>query len=219
MTKTKNETNELQKIKYHQRKRKAAFVKNALTGIIIVLAVLFYLYANSIRQTNADTAGTVQDIRTEIRKLRDSTKQQFDGLDKKLLQQDQKLEGIKVTKAEQARSKSSFALASQRPFIPRGDVGGRIQFYFGANARIAQAIFTSESGLNPIAHSPTGDFGVAQVNLAAHWSQIKGTTTEEKINALYDVEYNLQLAVVISHNGSVWTPWSDFKNGKYLRYL
>ena len=77
---------------------------------------------------------------------------------------------------------------------------------FKENCSEATTVFRCESGLNPIAVSPTGDFGVSQINLQAHYRNIKGNTREEKISNLLDVNYNLAFAFNLFSKQS-WVPW------------
>lgn len=196
MTKTNDEKNERQKIKYHERKAKAKFVKNALTGIIIVLAILFFLYANSIRQTNADTSGTVQEIRTEIKQLRDSTRQQFNGLDKKLLQQDQKLEGIKAAKAERAKVQPTRLVTSQQSISSGGCEQYRpLVSQYPWNVDVALAVMKAESNCRPEA-----------THLNSNGSVDHGLFQLNNIN-VHDPAQNIAIAYNQKYALFGWRPW------------
>jgi len=76
---------------------------------------------------------------------------------------------------------------------------------------IAVAIGLAESGGNPIAVSPTGDYGLWQINKEAHpqYSQ----------DFVFDPAGNAQAAYEISGKGSTWTPWTTYTSGAYQQYL
>lgn len=223
----KNEKYNLyQKTKYQERKAKAKFVKNALTAIIIVLAVLFFWYANDVRGKTEDTTGSIQGVRDELRSLRKSVQDQFNATGQKLLDQDKKIEGVKQSKAEE--KKAITLLQNQRPTANRGcnystrtavgyeqadkaAVAAEIARVFGDKAKLATAVFTAESGLRSNACSSTNDWGVVQVNLTAHPQYSK--------DYLMDFRNNIQAAWQISNGGTRWTPWSAWKNGAYLKFI
>ncbi len=100
---------------------------------------------------------------------------------------------------------------------------------FGVNGWTAVAVARCESGLGwwkvnstPNEHS----VGIFQINLAkdfgrgkhVHWDKVKGTTLEEKEEALKDPLYNVRIAKQI-FDDSGWYPWSTYKNGCYKQYL
>lgn len=92
------------------------------------------------------------------------------------------------------------------------------------SAVIATAIAWAESGLNP---SAVGDvdlqdskwgpsFGLWQIrSLKAHL----GTGKERDSNGLKQPAFNAASMASISADGTNWTPWSVFKNGRYLEHL
>lgn len=82
---------------------------------------------------------------------------------------------------------------------------------------IALATFMAESSLNPTAHNYCC-YGIAQINLKAHWSKIPGSTKAEKIQSLYNVDTNLKIAWQIFKE-SGWSPWAAYTNGSYRKYL
>ena len=82
---------------------------------------------------------------------------------------------------------------------------------FGAQARLAKAVFQSESGLRSNACSTTNDWGVCQVNRTAH--------PQYSVEFLMNYKNNVQACWAISSGGTNFNPWSDFKNGNYLKYL
>lgn len=89
---------------------------------------------------------------------------------------------------------------------------------FKEDSRMARAIFKSESGLDPKASSNTGDYGICQINLRAHWGKIPGDSREQKIEWLENFQNNLKLCKKIK-DSSGWYPWTDFKNGKYKVFI
>lgn len=88
---------------------------------------------------------------------------------------------------------------------------------FGAGFRgeslvIAVAVSKAESGHNTTIVSRTGDYGLWQINKAAHgrsydWGRITVPA------------YNAQAAFKISGSGTNWRPWSVFKSGKYKAHM
>ena len=72
-----------------------------------------------------------------------------------------------------------------------------------AAAYVAAEIATAESGGNPRAISPTNDFGLWQIN-GTHGAL-----------ASLDPIANAKAAVIISGNGSNWSPWTTFTSGAY----
>ncbi len=72
-----------------------------------------------------------------------------------------------------------------------------------AHAFMAAEIAMAESGGNQYAHSPTADFGYWQIN-ASHGSL-----------ATYDAYGNARAAIIISSNGTDWSPWTTYNTGAY----
>lgn len=72
------------------------------------------------------------------------------------------------------------------------------------SAFIAAEIAMAESGGNPNAISPTDDFGLWQIN-GSHGS----------LATLNPVD-NARAAVIVSGNGSNWSPWTTFTSGAYI---
>src|SRR3990167_2589914 len=77
---------------------------------------------------------------------------------------------------------------------------------FKENCSEATTVFRCESGLNSLAISPTGDFGISQINLQAHYRKIKGNTREEKISNLYSPDFNIRFAYSL-YLAQSWAPW------------
>lgn len=93
-----------------------------------------------------------------------------------------------------------------------------------SDAVAATAIAWAESGLNPNAIGDTGlvdetwgpSVGLWQIrSLHAH----EGTSQERDRLRLTEPAFNAEAMAVISNDGKKWTPWSVFKNGKYLEHL
>ena len=95
-------------------------------------------------------------------------------------------------------------------------IKNEIQAVFGAtkDLDIILAVFKCESGFNPKAISPTGDYGVAQINLKAHYNQIKGDTKDEKIKNLLDYQYNIQFAKQLYDKNGLY-PWVCYTKDIY----
>ena len=72
-----------------------------------------------------------------------------------------------------------------------------------SEAFMAAEIAMAESGGNQYAHSPTDDFGYWQINA------VNGSL------ATYDAYGNARAAVIISHDGTDWYPWTTYTSGAY----
>lgn len=201
MHKTNEERNNYQKTKYHERKAKAKFIKNLLTGIIIILMVGFFLYANSIRETNAKTADTIQGVRDEINSLRKSVQTQFESVGGKLLEQDKKIEGVKQSKAIEKQKQSVALVQNQRP-RPSGNCEQwrPLISQYSWNVDTMVAICNAESGGNPNAANWTdshrtckGSFGLFQIACMD--------------GIVFDPVKNIQIAYR-KYSSSGYTPWT-----------
>jgi len=71
------------------------------------------------------------------------------------------------------------------------------------HAFMAAEIAMAESGGRQYAHSPTDDFGYWQINAS------NGPL------ATYSALGNARSAIVLSHNGTDWGPWSTYTSGAY----
>jgi Lysozyme like domain/Contractile injection system tube protein len=78
---------------------------------------------------------------------------------------------------------------------------------------IAVAVSHAESTFQRDAISPTQDYGLWQINKAAHGSQYDFN------RLLSDANYNAQAAFTISGGGTKWSPWSTYNNGAYAKYM
>ena len=72
-----------------------------------------------------------------------------------------------------------------------------------AHAFIAAEIAMAESGGNQYAHSPTDDFGYWQINAS------NGAL------ATYSAYGNARSAIILSQNGTNWSPWTTYTSGAY----
>ena len=72
-----------------------------------------------------------------------------------------------------------------------------------AHAFIAAEIAMAESGGRQYAHSPTNDFGYWQIN------------GSNGALATYDAFGNARSAIILSHNGTNWGPWTTYTSGAY----
>jgi LysM repeat protein len=79
------------------------------------------------------------------------------------------------------------------------DAGGS-----GGEALTAAEIAMAESGGNQYALSPWGDVGFWQINRAA-WGSM----------ATFNAYGNARAAIIISHDGTDWSPWTTFTSGAY----
>lgn len=72
-----------------------------------------------------------------------------------------------------------------------------------ADAFMAAEIAMAESGGQQYAHSPTDDLGYWQIN------------TSNGALATYDAYGNARSAVILSGNGTNWSPWTTYTSGAY----
>ena len=72
-----------------------------------------------------------------------------------------------------------------------------------AHARMAAEIARAESGGNPNAISPTDDFGLWQINAS------NGSL------ATLNAYQNARSAIILSHGGTNWNPWTTYRIGAY----
>jgi LysM repeat protein len=102
------------------------------------------------------------------------------------------------------------------PHKHRGSFGGTLScsgleqlwIYAGGNpahAFIAAEIAMAESGGYQYAHSPTNDYGYWQIN--GSWGPVLAT---------YDPWGNAHAAIIISHDGTDWYPWTTYVTGAYI---
>ena len=115
-----------------------------------------------------------------------------------------------VVAINQPPSQPFRASGSIKVGYPITPITEEVRLVFGKSGNTALAIIACESGYNILVVSRTGDVGLFQINLAAHWSQIEGTTRAEKIKALQDWHYNIQFAYKLFLR-SGWTPWVCYK--------
>jgi LysM repeat protein len=72
-----------------------------------------------------------------------------------------------------------------------------------AHAFVAAEIAMAESGGRQYAHSPTNDYGYWQINAS------NGSL------ATYNALGNARSAIILSHNGTNWSPWTTYTSGAY----
>lgn len=121
--------------------------------------------------------------------------------------------------AEAARIEKARIAAAEAAAKSVGSVRSKADYdalfvqYFGAQAAIAKAICTAESGLNPTAVSRTHDYGLCQIN-AVHRKRVGGD-----VSKLFDPETNIRVAADIYRDNGGWHPWTVYRTGAYKRYL
>lgn len=81
----------------------------------------------------------------------------------------------------------------------------------GENLREAWAILMRESGGRPDAISSTGDYGVFQLNRAAHGNQPWWDTER-----LLTWQYNMAVVYEMTDGGRTWYPWDINGKGEWL---
>ncbi len=127
-------------------------------------------------------------------------------------EQEKAAQAAKAAEAAAAAVKAVARVAPVKQAPVSGNYDALFQKYFGANWKMARAICTAESGLNPNAVSRTNDHGLCQVNWPSHYNKVS------KLSDLYDPEINLQVSARISGNGINWNPWTVYKTGAYLKF-
>ena len=89
---------------------------------------------------------------------------------------------------------------------------------------MAAAIAMAESGGNPCAQGDpnTGDHSCAGPNGTSTsfglWQINTTYNPQYDAKKLLDPNYNAKAALEVSRKGTVWTPWSTYKNGAYAQY-
>jgi soluble lytic murein transglycosylase-like protein len=91
----------------------------------------------------------------------------------------------------------------------------QIRKVFGKDAKLAEAIFRAESGLNCNAVSYTGDIGIAQINAKFH---AKRALANGMNGNLMDCTTNLLVAKQIFDEQG-WTPWVVYNTLAYKKFL
>lgn len=82
-----------------------------------------------------------------------------------------------------------------------------------SNIQTAAAIAFAESGNNPKAISPTGDYGLWQINKAAHPDLFAKYKWDDPAD-------NVKMAAAVYHAaGNKFTPWTAYKNGAYKAHI
>src|SRR5438105_1046820 len=95
---------------------------------------------------------------------------------------------------------------------------------FGSQGQVAYAVMVAESSGDAYAVSPTGDYGLMQINLSAHWGDISGATADEKIQWLFNPYNNINEAKYLyddsqTRTGCGWCIWNAYLNGRYAQFL
>ena len=85
---------------------------------------------------------------------------------------------------------------------------------------MALAVFSAESSRIPTNHNYCC-WGIAQINVKAHYSKIPGNSLSEKQQWLTNVDNNLNFAWQLFNSvGKHWSPtWSAATNGSYRKFL
>lgn len=127
------------------------------------------------------------------------------------------MEKVKIASlsvAESTRTSETGRSESEKQ-LERSAIKNRIRELWGDDAKRAFEIVNCESGFDTQIISRTGDVGLFQINLAAHWSEIVGDSRAEKIKNLQNWEYNVQFAYWLWEKQN-WVPWvcSRIKNYK-----
>lgn len=90
--------------------------------------------------------------------------------------------------------------------ITDGEILDWLLLKFKEDYFIIKEIIRCESHWDIDVVSPTGDVGLAQINLSAHWSEIPGETREEKIAWLQNPFHNIDFAHTL-HLTNGWDDW------------
>jgi len=100
------------------------------------------------------------------------------------------------------------------------------KYFEPKDARILKAICRSENRVEKEDHIQTGlnkdgtaDIGWCQINVDWNADKVPGDTREAKIKSLQNGEINIQVAHKIFISWKGFGAWSDYKNGRYQKYL
>lgn len=194
-----------------QRERKSI----ALWQIVFLVVILVWALA-AIGSQNAtltrDYNRTVEDAKKTLQerdKRIDGLETSEDKLNKEIKQLKKQLESKR--KANLAQNPNTFTYVLK---ASEKDYWDYFIHRFGyANGRIMFAVCKSESGLNPTARNDgdirfTGypSLGLCQINGPTNWDW---SNYKANIDKAYYVKFL---------NGGFWH-WTDYKNGKYTKYL
>lgn len=83
--------------------------------------------------------------------------------------------------------------------------------FSGDALNIAVAVALAESSGDPSAVSPTGDYGLWQINLASHPDVPRSCALDPACCA--------GAAYRISSGGTDWQPWATYTSGRYRQFL
>lgn len=104
---------------------------------------------------------------------------------------------------------SPETLINEQILAAKGIIGQEIREYVKNipwDTETAYKVILCESGGNEKIVSKSGDVGIFQINLVAHWPQIPGNTRSEKVDWLKDYKNNTDFAYGLWQK-SGWFPW------------
>ncbi|MBI5071661.1 transglycosylase SLT domain-containing protein [Candidatus Falkowbacteria bacterium] len=99
--------------------------------------------------------------------------------------------------------------------LENSEIKNYIRSLWGEETERAFEIVWCESGFKTDVISRTGDVGLFQINLAAHWTQIPGEDRVEKILWLQDWRNNVEFAYMLWADQG-WRPWVCSRIKNYL---
>jgi cell division protein FtsB len=208
-------------------------IKNALDwGIIlriIILAILicsialFFVIKHRADVKIQELNDTLDQTEQQFQKDKEELDSQLKDLRNKIKNLDKETKETKKLITERNRKKQViYASVPRVSPVNNPEVSAYLLSKFASagsyNAKVMLAVCTSESGLRNVANG-VGDYGVCQIRLSAHYAIVPGNTWAEKEQSLLNPYTNINLAWVISNKGNNFYPWTDYKNGNYLKYL
>ncbi len=170
--------------------------------IIAGLIAAFFLYATDVKSNNkAQTESVHQEFKSLRDEIRFELKKQNIDIDKKLQQQNDKIEGVKQAKAEKARlaaveqSNRSKPVQRVRSFVGNCDTYRPLVAQYPWNVEVALAVMKAESGCRADAthrnSNGSVDHGLFQLNNIA----------------VHDPAENIRIAYQVKYARSGWKPW------------
>lgn len=206
-----------------RKHQKELFRWKALAILVTILIVFLAVENKSLSDRYKGLAATEQKLEKEVHNLQEANKKLNTELEQtkrdkakaeaQAISRQRTVEQSAGSRAVQLLGSCDHRINTATSFAQADTslVSQEIDRVFGAQASLAKAVFTSESGLRSNACSPTNDWGVCQVNRTAH--------PQYSVETLMDYKQNIQACWAISSSGTNFRPWSDFKNGNYLKYI
>lgn len=192
-------------------------------GLVIVMGIVVSSsYGNTAEVINEQTATSTEPV-VEVEQLPEEWILEAEEarqavIDRKRAEQELEsvqgqIEALRVRETELEKELGSY-------WTVKAHLKAEIRKTFPNDPVTAVAVAGGESGYNPRAYNPEwhykngkkvcqGSYGLMQIGCVHHM---------ENPEALYDVEFNLQVAKRV-HSKRGWLPWGAYTDGRYEQYL